>query len=104
MKNFRPVSNLPFLSKILERTAANTLLYHMTIHNLHEIFQSSYKEFHSTETALIRIQSDIMTALDKNECVLLIILDLSAAFDTIDHDILLDRLKTKIGVQGKAYK
>jgi hypothetical protein len=53
LKNFRPVSNLSYLSKLIERVAAKRLLEHMNDHNLHETFQSAYKQFHSTETALL---------------------------------------------------
>ena len=74
----------------------------MTLNNLHEIFQSAYKALHSTETALLRIQSDILTALDSKQCTILVMLDLSAAFDTIDHEVMLNRLKSCIGVSGKA--
>ena len=102
LKNFRPVSNLPYLSKLIERLAAVRLVDHMHLHHLHELFQSSYKKYHSTETALLKIQSDILDALDKGQCVLLIMLDLSAAFDTIDHDVLLTRLQRDIGLQGRA--
>ena len=103
LKNFRPVSNLPFISKILERIASSRILFHMSVNMLHEIFQSSYKKFHSTETALLKIQTDILTALDQKKCVLLIMLDLSAAFDTIDHPTLLSRLKSELGVCGRVY-
>ena len=102
LKNFHPVSNLPYLSKLIERVAARRLLDHMTLNNLHELYQSSYKQFHSVETALLRVQSDILSALDSKKCVLLIMLDLSAAFDTIDHKTLISRLKSEIGVAGKA--
>jgi len=102
LKNVRPVSNLPYLSKLLERVAAKRLLHHMGIHGLHELFQSSYKALHSTETALLRIQTDVLTALDNQKCVLLVMLDLSSAFDTIDHSVLLSRLKSTIGLSGKA--
>ena len=67
-----------------------------------EMFQSSYKEFHSTETALLRVNNDILRALDEGQCVLLILLDLSAAFDTIDHGLLLERLMNYVGVTGSA--
>jgi len=103
LKNFRPISNLPFLSKLIERVSVKRLLDHMDLHHLHELFQSAYKKFHSTETALLRVHSDIMQALDDKKCVLLILLDLSAAFDTIDHEILLERLHSRIGLSGKAF-
>ena len=102
LKHFRPVSNLAFLSKIQERVAASRLTHHMVLNNLCEIFQSSYKKFHSTETALLKVQSDILSALDDKKCVLLVLLDLSAAFDTIDHNILLNRLNSYLGISGKA--
>ena len=101
LKNFRPISNLPYLSKLIERVAAARLLDHMFLHHLHELSQSSYKKFHSTETALIKIQSDILSALDEGKCVLLVMLDLSAAFDTIDHNVLISRLQNDIGLSGK---
>ena len=102
LKNFRPVSNLPFLSKLIECVSAKRLLDHMNLNHLHELFQSAYKKFHSTETALLRVQSDIHQALDEKKCVILILLDLSAAFDTIDHTILLERLQSHTGICGKA--
>ena len=66
------------------------------------MFQSAYKEAHSTETALLKVQSDIFNAIDKQESVLLLLLDLSAAFDTVDHIILLSRLNTRHGIKGNA--
>jgi len=104
MKNYRPVSNLPFISKVLERAVASRLKKHMAEHNLDELFQSAYKVGHSTETALVRVQNDILMALDKQQVCLLILLDLSAAFDTVQHDILLNRLHTRMGVSGVALK
>ena len=56
-------------------------------HHLDETFQSAYKNFHSTETALVRVQNDILCAIDSNESVILLLLDLLAAFDTVDHSI-----------------
>ena len=100
--SYRPVSNLAFIGKVTEKVAANQLISHMSDHGIGEIFQSSYKEFHSTETALLRVNNDILRALDKGQCVLLILLDLSAAFDTIDHGILLERLVRYVGVTGSA--
>ena len=70
---------------------------------LEEIFQSAYKLGHSTESALLRVHKDVQCALDDGRCVMLVLLDLSAAFDTVDHGILLSRLSQYIGVQGSAY-
>ena len=100
MKNFRPISNLPFLSKVLEKVILKRLSDYMSENNLHEVMQSAYKPNHSTETALIRIQNDILRQLDRRNGMVLVLLDLSAAFDTIDHQILLNRLKSKLGITG----
>ena len=66
--------------------------------------QSAYKIYHSTETALLKVQTDILTALDKGSVAVLLMLDLSAAFDTIDHPILLTRLADTFGVRNDALK
>ena len=58
--------------------------------------QSEYREGHSTETALVKIHHDILQAIDNQQCVLLVLLDLSAAFDTVDHEILIQRLQNRI--------
>ena len=78
------------------------LNYHLEDASLHEIFQSAYKKGHSTETALTRMHNDILRAIDDGECVILVLLDLSAAFDTVDHDILITRLEHRFGITGKA--
>ena len=103
LKNFRPVSNLKFVSKIVEKAVACQLIDHLSSNNLYEHFQSAYRKFHSTETALLRVQNDILCELDEKFGVFLILLDLSAAFDTIDHDVLYSRLAS-IGVKGSALK
>ena len=69
---------------------------HISINNLLDPFQSAYKAHHGTETALLRINNDILTALDNGEITALILLDLSAAFDTVDHSILLEHLYNKL--------
>ncbi len=73
----------------------------MTVNNLHDIMQSSYKDNHSTETAMLRMYNDILTALDKNKSVLIICMDLSVAFDTVDHEILLNCIEKCIRMSGK---
>lgn len=104
MKNYRPVSNLPFLSKLLERIVADQLNEFLLSNCLLPVFQSAYRRFHSTETALLRVFSDICRALDDGNTCLLGLLDLSAAFDTVDHEILLQRLEVTFGIQGLALK
>lgn len=102
LKNYRPVSNLSFVSKVIERVVTKQLTTHMNRNNLHEPLQSAYKEFHSTETALIKVQNDILLTMDRQGIVLLLLLDLSAAFDTIDHTILLSAMDKHLGIRGKA--
>ena len=74
------------------------LINHLEENNMQEIYQSAYRKCHSTETALLCIHNDIVVSLHKGLSVLLVLLDLSAAFDTIDHKILLNLLKNRIGV------
>jgi exonuclease III len=100
LKNYRPVSNLAFVSKLIEKACLKQLSGHMSKHHLHTRFQSAYQPLHSTETALLKIQNDLLISLDGSKGIMLLLLDLSAAFDTIDHDVLLSRLKSRIGVEG----
>ena len=100
MKNYRPVSSLTYLLKILEKVVAKRLLDHMAHSNLHETLQSAYKPAHNTETALLRVQNDFLQAFDKRQCGMLILLDLSTAFDTVDHNVLLQRLSDRLNVKG----
>ena len=101
LSNYRPVSNLAFLSKITEKVVAQQMTSYLKENNLEELLQSSYKKGHSVETALVKVQSDVMLATDVGLGVQ-VLLDLSAAFDTIDHSILLHRLKYRFGVSGPA--
>ncbi len=82
-----------FMSKSLARAVAQQLTVHMTAHNLHEPLQSAYKAFHSAETTLVNFHNDVLCARDKQGIVILLVLDLSAAFDTIDHRCLLTRME-----------
>ena len=102
LKNYRPISNLPFLSKILIKVVLHKLLSHLLENNLSNPFQSAYRAGHSTETVLLRIVNDILFALDNDNISVLPLLDLSAAFDTIDHQILLSRLNSVFGIQSTA--
>ena len=102
LSNFRPVSNLPFLSKILEKVVLARLMSHISFNNLSEVLQSAYKPYHSTETALLKVLTDILHFIDQKKVCLISLLDLSAAFDTIDHDILITRLNRTFGISGTA--
>ena len=104
LKSFRPVSNLLFLSKLMERVVLKRLLNHMEKNNLVIPNQSGYKKGHSTETLLVRITNDLLIASDKNTATVLLLLDLSAAFDTVDVNKLLDILFVEIGIRSLALK
>ena len=101
MANYRPVSNLPFLSKVLERVVNQQLSDYIERNNLDERLQSAYREHHSTETALMRVQQDVLSELSEQKACLLVLLDLSSAFDTVDHNNLLHVLMD-LGVTGRA--
>ena len=85
LKNYRPVSNLTFISKVIEKVITGRLNKHLINNSLFDPLQSAYRDKHSTETALIKVQNDILSALDAGSSAILLMLDLSAAFDTIDH-------------------
>ena len=100
LKHFRPISNLAYVSKLIEMVVDDQVTVYMDENHLHELFQSAYKKFHSTETAMVRIKNDFLSALDDGNAILVVCLDLSAAFDTVDHEILLTRLEKRIGITG----
>uniref|UniRef100_A0A3B5Q121 Reverse transcriptase domain-containing protein n=1 Tax=Xiphophorus maculatus TaxID=8083 RepID=A0A3B5Q121_XIPMA len=100
LSNFRPISKLPFMSKILEKVVYNQLKAYLDVHNILEDFQSGFKTLHSTESALLRVFNDILLATDAGDPVILVLLDLTAAFDTVDHDVLLSRLEHYVGLKG----
>ena len=104
LKSYRPVSGLSFLSKLVERIVAAQIRSHMDSHDLGNTFQSAYKVGHSTETALLCIKNEIHLSLSKGMPTALVLLDLSAAFDTIDHDTLLSCLLSRFGFAGSALK
>lgn len=102
LSSYRPISNLPFVSKILEKVISNRLLTHLNSFSSISPFQSAYRKFHSTETALLRIHNDLLQSFENKRVSALVLLDLSAAFDTVDHNILLSRLSLNFGISGPA--
>jgi hypothetical protein len=100
--NYRPISNLNTISKIVERLCLARLLPHVAASGRFNPLQSAYRKFHSTETALLKILDDLYRIVNDRRSAVLIGLDLSAAFDTIEHDILTERLRTVFGINGKA--
>ena len=102
LQNYRPVSNLPFASKLVEKVVARQMNDHVDGNTLRDKMQSAYRSGHSTETALLRIKNDIDAVLDRKSMVILVMLDLSSAFDTIEHEVLLTRLEHTFGITDKA--
>ena len=100
-KNYRPVSNLSFLSKVTERAVFLQIDNHMKKHDLYpSLHRSAYRKNHSTETVHLKVTNDILMEMNSQHAVLLVLLDLSAAFDTVDHSVLLRRLQTSFGISG----
>ena len=104
LSNYRPISNLPFLSKILEKVVSKQISTHLKVYDLLPSLQSAYRPLHSTETALLKVVSDIATSVDIGQLTLLMLVDLSAAFDCVDHTILLRRLHVSFGLSDTALK
>ena len=98
--NFRPISNLTLISKIIEKAVAEQLTDHVKTYHLDVMYQSAFKVLHSTETALLKVQNDILRAVDDTKSVILLLLDLSSTFDTVDHLILLSTLSHRFGIKG----
>ncbi len=98
--NYRPISKLSFISKVLEKVALSQLPSYLDTFNILHPFQSSFRALHSTESALLKVTNVILLSIDSGSSAILILLDLSAAFDMVDHDILLQRLECVVGVQS----
>ena len=96
------VVNLKYLGKTIERVVSSQISDHVHANNLSDAFQSAYKPFHGMETALLCINNDILSAMDDGKITALVLLDLSAAFDTVDHKILLSRLQYHLGIHDIA--
>ena len=102
--NYWPVSNLAFISKIIERCMLLQISDHCDKYQLQPDYQSAYREHYSCETGILHVSDDILWAMEKQSIISLVMMDLSDAFDTVDHDILLTILRTKFGIEDKALK
>ena len=104
LKNYRPVSNLSYISKVIGKAVARQINEHIAHKGISNENQSAYRVLHSTEMALLKIQNDIATSMDKGVAVGLVLLDLSLAFNTIDHSILFNYLQHWYDIDGVVLK
>ena len=93
-QNFRPVSNLSRMSQLTEAAVCHHIQNHLLEHNIYSDQQSAYRKNFSTETLLLKVKNDLMN-MNKQHVTLLVLLDMSAEFDTLDHKMLIDPLKTR---------
>ena len=98
LSSYRPISNLSFISKVVERTVASRFNQHAATHQLLPVNQSAYRRYHSTESALLSVHNDLVRSLDNGDISCLLLLDLSSAFDTVDHPILCSVLQKRFAV------
>ena len=99
LTNYRPISQLSTINTIMERIVSLQLIYYLESNNLLEPFQCAYRKSYSTETALYLITDTLCNSLDSSHCAQLVLLDLSSAFDTLNHNILIERIK-ELGIEG----
>jgi len=102
MSNYRPISNLTTISKLIERLVLDRLRPHLLSSPNFSRLQSAYRRGHSTETALLHVMNMVYAVADAKKITALVGLDISAAFDSIDHDVLASRLESQFGAVGAA--
>ena len=102
--NYRPVSNLPYLGKIIEWAVCNQITEYTGKIGMAEQYQSAYRAAHSTKTVLLKVKMDILAAIDRKEAMCLILFDLSAAFNMVNHELLLNHLKFRFGITDTVLK
>ena len=102
LKNYRPISNLSFLSKVIEKAVQAQLQKHFDEQSLLPNHQSPYRQHYSTETTLLNMCDNILRNMENGKCTSMVCLDLSGAFDTVNHNILLGILKSYLGISDHA--
>ena len=103
LRNYRPVCNTLYLSKTIERVVIVQADNHMKLIKAHIPNQSGYKPYYSCETLLLRVTNDILNNMDNSNCTIAVLLDLSAAFDTVDHNRLLEIFWFDLGFRGVVF-
>ena len=98
MTNYRPISNLQFISKIVEKVTLDQFTLHCNKNSLLPNYQSAYRKYYNCETSLVKLVNYILWAMEKQLVTVVVILDLSAAFDTVNHDLLLEVLEKQYGI------
>ena len=104
LKNYRPISNLTFMSKLIEKCVHKQITGYIEENDLFADLQSGYRKAHSCETAITRIHNDLLCIIDNETNALLLLLDLSAAFDTVNHRLLIRKLHNFYGIGGNVIK
>ena len=102
--NYRPVSNLSFISKIVEKCTLEKLTQHCSSYDLLPSYQSAFRKFHGCETSLVKLANDLLWAMENQQVTSVVILDLSATFGTTNHELLLQVLHNRLGISGSALK
>ena len=104
LANYRPIMNLSYITKIIEKVLSKQLIEYLETNKLYPMYQSAYRKDHSTETVLTRLLNDLLLAVDKGQAAIVVTLDQTAAFDMCDVGILTDRLRCEFGIVGDALK
>ena len=102
LTSYLPISNLSFASKLVERSVAARSVKHCDQNHLFPVRQSAYRLHPSTETAVLIVHNDVIQAIDNGQLTVMLFLDLTSAFDTVDHDIMLSTLHRRFSVEGAA--
>ena len=103
-KNYRPVSNLKFLAKLVGKCMLLQFNELCSMNSLLPSYQSAYRKFYSCETSLLKMTNNLLNEMENQRVPALVVMDFSAAFDMVDHKILLDVLSSQYGIEGKALR